>query len=103
MDHISKALQALIATDEIGRLIAGYRSVELWRDVVGARIAARTTPVRFWRGVLTVEVVDSTWLHEISFLRRTIVEKLNAEIGQPVVESVHLVLAATDPRPQRGH
>jgi hypothetical protein len=103
MDHISKSLKAVVENGEIGKLLSGYRSVEIWPEVVGDSVSARTTPLRFRQGVLTVEVADPTWLHEISFLRRTIIEKLNRELGQGIVQSIHLVLAGGPFTSDRGH
>lgn len=59
------------------RLLAG------WRDAVGERVAARAWPDGLRDGVLHVRVANSSWLHELSFLREVVVAKANALLGPP--------------------
>lgn len=58
-------------------------SGQLWQDVVGRRIAARSRPESIDRGTLFVTVASSSWAQELSLLSETILERL-AERKKPV-------------------
>jgi hypothetical protein len=49
-----------------------------WAELVGERIALRTLPQSLRDGLLTVAVVNSTWLNELSFMRTSLVQQINA-------------------------
>jgi predicted nucleic acid-binding Zn ribbon protein len=57
-------------------LLAEVQSV--WRDAVGAAIAAEAQPSRERAGVLTVSCTASVWAQELDLMAPTIVERLNA-------------------------
>jgi len=42
------------------------------------QLAARTWPVRFSEGLLHVETDSSSWVHELQFLKQTLIAKINA-------------------------
>ena len=62
-----------------------HRVVMGWKDIVGDRVAARAWPDGLKDGVLYVRVVNSAWLHELSFLREAVAERANALAGPPVL------------------
>jgi predicted nucleic acid-binding Zn ribbon protein len=49
----------------------------LWRETVGASIAAHTSPAAVYRNCLTVHVSSSVWMQQLHFMRETILAKLN--------------------------
>ncbi len=53
-----------------------------WQQVVGDKIACRTSPATIRKGVLFVNVTSSMWVQELHFLRGAILEKLNATLKQ---------------------
>ena len=52
-----------------------------WAELVGERIAPRTLPQSLRDGLLTVAVVNSTWLNELSFMRAQLVQQINSFFG----------------------
>ncbi len=66
-----------------------------WRDVVGPEVYRRSFPVSLRGTILTVGVSSSSWLHEMSFLRESLVERLAEEVGPGIVSEVKLVLDPT--------
>ncbi|MBI4704474.1 MAG: DUF721 domain-containing protein [Deltaproteobacteria bacterium] len=49
-----------------------------WEAAVGARVAARSLPLRLARGVLQVRVATAAWASELSLLSDAIVARLRA-------------------------
>ncbi|HEY6006937.1 MAG TPA: DciA family protein [Geobacteraceae bacterium] len=63
----------------------------LWDAVVGPQIAARARPARFSAGVLSVAVASAPWMQQLTFLKRGLMERLNAALGEPLVTDIYLL------------
>lgn len=65
-----------------------HRVVIDWREIMGPRIAARTWPSPVQEdGVLWIRVSNSSWLHQLSFLRDELLARINERYGDPPVVS----------------
>lgn len=63
-----------------------------WLQIAGPDMYKRTFPT-FYRGtVLTIGVSSSTWLQELSFLKNTLLDRLEEEVGPGVVTEIKMVL-----------
>jgi len=72
-----------------------HRLVTGWKEIVGDRVAARAWPDGLKDGILYVRVINSAWLHELSFLREAVTERANALAGPPpLVRDVRFHLGA---------
>ncbi len=87
------ATSAELAPDK-GRIDA-----DLWRRLVGERVAERTRVGATRNGVLTIHAVSSVWAQELSFLAPTILERL-AAAGLPVKELRFRVGELGEPAPR---
>jgi predicted nucleic acid-binding Zn ribbon protein len=92
VEHIAKPLGSLLRSKQFADGMAGWQAVERWSTVVGKEIAERSNARRFERGVLYVEVANSSWVQELSFLRPRIVRALNREIGRDAVTDIRFNL-----------
>ncbi|MEN9579822.1 MAG: hypothetical protein RJA70_2831 [Pseudomonadota bacterium] len=54
----------------------GHVNWQIWRQVVGTKVATRSRPENIDQGLLWVVVTSNTWAQELSLLRRTIVSRL---------------------------
>ena len=98
----------------VGRLLAGlgldarlreYRAVEEWAAAVGPLVASHARATAIQDGVLFVEVDTSVWMQELSLLRESLVERLNAVLGAPHVRRIVLAVARQQPEralPEKG-
>ena len=53
-----------------------------WTDIVGANLARRTMPRSLQGKTLFVDVANSTWMQEISFLKPRLIEQLGEAVGE---------------------
>ena len=60
----------------------------LWNNAVGEPIAKNTRPAAFRGKLLLVNVVSSTWMHELKFLKKDIIKKINEALGKTLVEEI---------------
>jgi hypothetical protein len=65
------------------RLAARGVSWQTWREVVGLHVARRSRPAGLNGSTLFVTVTSSAWAQELSFLSRSIVQRL-AALGHPI-------------------
>ena len=68
-----------------------------WHDIVGPELAKRTLPVRLVGKKLHLAVVSSAWLHELTYLRGTIVERIADAVGPGIVREIRLILDSDMP------
>ena len=81
----------------VGRLLGKYRPDsdqeltkvwDIWEDAVGETIAENTRPAAFKGEILIVYVASSTWMHQLQFLKKDIIEKVNSALGKELVEEI---------------
>jgi len=91
----------------LDRDLRRYELAVRWHELVGERIASRTTPGALKRGQLTVVVNDSAWFNELAFLKAQLTDQINARLGEQRVREIRLVAGkagsaappATPPKP----
>ena len=59
-----------------------------WDQIVGAELAAHTRPEAFTAGELLVTADSTAWATQVRLLAGTLVARVNAELGGPVVRRV---------------
>ena len=92
METLGGVLSRLFARLGLEGELQGWRAVEEWPRLVGPRVARHTRAVGFRAGTLRVEVEGSAWMHELSFLKRELIQKVNRELGANRVRDVRFVV-----------
>ena len=64
----------------------------VWEETVGSAIARNAQPEWIKGGKLRVRVSDPIWLQELGFVKETIKEKLNTNLGRKAVEMIEFRL-----------
>ena len=72
----------------LSREMSGWRAVSAWPELVGARVALHSRAVAFRDGTLHVEVEGSAWMHELGYLKRQLIGKVNEHLGDEVVREL---------------
>jgi predicted nucleic acid-binding Zn ribbon protein len=86
--HIGSVLTHVIKTlrpEADGGLVQVW---QLWDDAVGRVIAENARPAAFKGKLLLVHVSSSPWIHQLQFLKKDIIQKLNAALAQDLVEDI---------------
>jgi hypothetical protein len=68
----------------------------VWEPAVGRQIANRARPASFRDGTLTVAVSSAPWMQQLNFLKKRIIEKLNAFLGEELVRDIYLKAGKTE-------
>ncbi len=85
-------MQSLRGTDrkEIGGVFGR------WDEAVGEAVASHVRPVKFDRGVLTVEADDPAWATETKFMAGRLIQRL-AEVADVHLERLEVRVAGSRP------
>jgi predicted nucleic acid-binding Zn ribbon protein len=92
MEAISGVLRRALTRLGLEDELQGWRAVEEWPRLVGARVSRHTRAVAYHDGTLRVEVEGSAWMHELGFLKRDLIRKLNRDLGGELVREVRFVI-----------
>ncbi len=74
-----------------------YRLQEEWAQLVGETIAQHTAPEKMQFKTLTLLVDSPVWMHELTFLKTGLIEKINKHLGAETVKTLHLKVNASLP------
>ena len=94
-------LRKVIGKKNIPPAGAERHLIDLWTKAVGPRIAARTFPANFKRGILYVRVAAPVWLHQLQFLKEDIIQKFNEMAGKDEIRELFLSIGEI-PAPSQG-
>jgi hypothetical protein len=81
----SDVIGGLLGKHGIARELREHRILARWREIVGETLADRTFPDGLERGVLWVRVKNSSWLHQLSFVKDDLLVQIAKELGDPPI------------------
>jgi predicted nucleic acid-binding Zn ribbon protein len=92
-------LAKAVGRKEIFDRLEANRVIRHWMQVVGPHLAAKSTPEKFERGVLTVAVTSAPWAQELRLRKAELVIRLNDAAGKGLFEDIKFVArsAASSP------
>jgi len=61
---------------------------QVWDNIVGDVIAQNAKPAAFKGRILLVHVASSTWIHQLQFLKKEMMAKLNNALGKTLIEDL---------------
>ena len=96
---LKSALERQIRRLGVTRRLEGGRAMARWADVVGPQIAARSEPVSFHGGTLTVAVREAAWRQELTLEKERLLTRLNEALGKNVVRDLFFVASPRNQRP----
>ncbi len=59
-----------------------------WPKVVGEALAKKARPVKLERGKLHLHVEESAWRHQLFYMQRELIGKINAYLGEKRVKEI---------------
>ena len=65
-----------------------YQIWEVWDSVVGEAIARQARPQQVRNMILWIAVSSSTWMQQLEFMKKQIVNRLNEHIGEVVIKDI---------------
>jgi len=87
-EHIGSIIADVLKTyrrESEGGLVQVW---QVWDDIVGDVIADNARPAAFKGKILLVHVSSSTWIHELQFLKKEMIAKLNHALGKTSIDDL---------------
>lgn len=85
---IGSAIASVIEKLGLDKKVRQYEVVAAWPRIVGAQIAKATAAEYIRDGKLFVRVGHSTWRNELVYLKKELIDKINAAMHQEVVKDI---------------
>jgi hypothetical protein len=99
---IRSILENTIKALEIDVPLKTYSIWGAWKEIVGESVAFQTQPRSIRNRILFVDVSHPTWIQQLQFLKPTLLEKVNAFLGEPLIQDIRFRLGKISP-PSRPH
>ena len=99
-------LEKTLKTLEIDVPLKTYSILETWNEIVGESVSAHSQPRSIRNRILFIDVSHSTWMQQLQFLKLTLLEKINAFLGEPLIQDIRFKLgkiSPTIPAPTKTH
>ncbi len=90
----------MLASIGLDRRLDDYRIWQAWDEVVGTTIARNAQPIRLDGERLVVVVRNSSWMHELSYLKNDLLRQLNGWMGRTVISELHFYVGKLEPEPR---
>lgn len=90
LETFDRLLDAALADLGLADKVQECRLLLAWEEVAGA-LAAHARPLRIRHSRLEVGVPSPVWRTQLNFVRKEIVERLNARAGRQVIKDLVLV------------
>jgi predicted nucleic acid-binding Zn ribbon protein len=97
-EPIGEALTAFLDQAGLAERIEQAAIIPEWEQLIGAQIAAVTTPLSIARdGTLFVAVRTNAWMQELSLMEPQLLIALNARTGRAKITRIHWRLMTGPP------
>lgn len=90
--EVGEVVRGLLDSGPMRRGLALGRLVRDWEEVVGARLARETAPVRLDEAGLVVAASDGAWAAQVRFLEGELRQRANAVLGTEEVRVIRVVV-----------
>jgi len=87
-EHIGSIIADVLKTfrrESDGELVQVW---QVWDEIVGDVIADNARPAAFKGKILLVHVSSSTWIHQLQFLKKEMIAKLNHSLGKALIDDL---------------
>ncbi|MCF7804083.1 MAG: DUF721 domain-containing protein [Candidatus Marinimicrobia bacterium] len=91
MSKLAESLEKMIDQYDLKGPLDQSKTLELWDEVVGEKLASKTHPEKIEHGKLIVKVDSPTWRNELQFHKEQIKKDLNTRIGKKIVKQIVFV------------
>ena len=87
--RIGKLLRKTLEAAGIAERVDRQMAVAFWAEIVGPKLAQKTTALRVEKDVLKVKVVSAPWRNELVFLKKEILKKVADRIGAGKINDIY--------------
>jgi predicted nucleic acid-binding Zn ribbon protein len=93
--RVGAVLSQVLEKHGVQKQVKRLSLLELWPEVVGAKLAAVTRVKGVDEDALVVEVRSSAWIMELSLMKERFLERVNERLEEAPIDRIVFVLAET--------
>ncbi len=94
---IHSILEKTLKTLEIDVPLKTYSVVGAWNEIVGESVAGHSQPRSIRNKILFIDVAHPTWMQQLQFLKPTLLNQVNAFLGEPLIQDIRFKLGKISP------
>jgi len=95
---ISKLLPTLVKDRGWEKQLDLYSIFDKWNEIIGEEISEYAKPLKIERGVLWLEVENSSWLQQFQYQKLDFLEALNSFLRLTRLKDIKMVLPKGSPK-----
>ncbi|OGQ78323.1 MAG: hypothetical protein A3F90_01720 [Deltaproteobacteria bacterium RIFCSPLOWO2_12_FULL_60_19] len=88
IEKVGEILDQSLKRLELAGQLSDYGVWPIWNDKVGPTIARNAQPEKIRNGTLFVKVSSPIWMQQLHYMKDTIADKLNQELGREAVKNI---------------
>jgi len=85
---IQKAMQAFLKKSKLKNGIQSVQIEEIWNDLMGVTVSKYTDKIKIIGQTLFITTKIAPLKNELLYQRETIIEKVNAALGEKIIKQV---------------
>ena len=87
-EKLGDVIMQLLRQEGLETPLNQYRLIDSWKDIVGPVIFKHTTNIYIKNQTLYVQLSSAVLRNELLMLRSELLNRLNTEIGHPVIDNI---------------
>jgi hypothetical protein len=92
LNNINSEISKFLKEFNVRRIKEHLLIIEIWDEMVGELVSKNTNPLNFASGVIYVEINNSAWANEMSFLKEDIISKYNARFKKNIIKEIRFIV-----------
>ncbi|MBM7624297.1 DUF721 domain-containing protein [Sporohalobacter salinus] len=100
---INRVLEKTLQDLSLSHKIKEQQVLNIWPKVIGDKVKKHTKASYINQGTLFVTVDNSTWAHQLLFLKEDLISRLNQHLDQKMVEDIRFKLGSINSNSTRNH
>lgn len=89
---LKKILESVMREKDFVDDIESYRVFGQWKEIVGPKLAAHTTPVRVSGQTLYIEVDDHLWFAQLKYMKVDIMKRIERTVKPGLFSDLKFLL-----------
>jgi len=95
LEHLIKALPAILRAAGDSEEVAEAAAVAAWKHVAGTALSRQAIATTLTDGTMVVVVSDTIWQKQLESMRAPLRQRLNGVLGQPLVKRLEFRIDPT--------
>jgi len=87
-ERVDKTIETVLKDYGLWQTSMRWRAVDLWREIVGDKIAAHATAIGVIKDCLVVSAPSPSWRQELHLLKKNLADRLNKRLGGQYISDI---------------